>query len=524
MIELAPLLVIISIVFLSCSIRPALVICKKESHFGWRILFSLISFFLLAYLFFLVHLWNHNLHNDVEFIVTLILFGGSFFVFMVINLSLKSILQVQKTADEALYNSLHDPLTGLANRKYFLQTLKEQVNQSKPFMLLLLDLKNFKQINDILGHYFADKLLNQVAQIIGDNLQPGYFFSRIGSDQFTLLSSTENTLDADVLVSSITHLLKRPFNVNTYNIQVDICCGGACFPESSNKVESLLQQADMALNAAKAQQCTYMMHNESLDNDAKSTLEISSKLHDALANNEFEVHYQPIMSFSQNDTNHFEALIRWPTKEGGYISPEIFIPIAEQGNLIRKITTLVLNNICQHLREIDPFIPNASIHLNLSVRDLQDDNISKQLASLIDAGKLLPAQLVLEVTETAIMKDIPTIKNTLNILSKQGFMISLDDFGTGYSSLSMLLELPINQIKIDRSFVTPMGTDKINNAIVKSIIFMAHNLDCSVVAEGVETLALVDKLNDLKCDYLQGYYFSKALPVQDLIESYKQQK
>jgi len=190
--------------------------------------------------------------------------------------------------------------------------------------------------------------------------------------------------------------------------------------------------------------------------------------------------------------------------------------------LIRQITFFVLDSICKDLLALKEAGMKACIHINLSARDLQDDLVSEQLAQLIAAGVLLPHELILEVTETAIMKDLSNAKKVLQKLSDQGFVVSLDDFGTGYSSLSMLLELPIHQIKIDRSFVMSMQQEEIGYQIVKSIIFMAHNLNCSVVAEGVETKEVIDELISMHCDYLQGYYYSKPLDFPSLIEYCKQ--
>ena len=519
-------LILISIgsLLLACSLKPAYRICQQSTHIGWKFLFGLISLFLFCYLAFSFHLFSH-IHSSANFIedtLTIILFGGSVFVKMVIDLSLKSINKIQKIASTEEYNSLHDSLTELANRKYFLKTLNEKVKLSKPFSLFVIDINRFKQINDMLGHYFADQLLIRVGQNIKKQVNSECFLSRISGDQYTLICCALTDEEISHLMTTIYSSFKIPFNVNNYNLKVDISCGGTLFPKKGGSVGALLQQADIALRSAKQKQNDYVIYNDKLDNDAKSRLEISSKLHKALTNKEFEVYYQPMKKVQSDDTYHLEALIRWPQKEGGFIPPDQFIPIAEQNNLIQQITLFVLDSICKNLLQLKQAGIKACIHINLSARDLQDNLLSEQLAQLIEEHALLPHELILEVTETAIMKDLSAAKKVLQKLSDQGFIVSLDDFGTGYSSLSMLLELPIHQIKIDRSFVMSMQKEEIGYQIVKSIIFMAHNLNCTVVAEGVETKEVTDELISLQCDYLQGYYYSKPLDFPSLIEYCKQ--
>lgn len=511
-------LVSIAILLLFLSLKPAFIICRQDNHIGWKILLGLISFFLLSYLYFLNHLFNDSFLDSLGYSLSLILLSGSIFVIMIVNLSLKSIKNIQQVACQEKYNSFHDSLTGLDNRKYFLITLNDKVQQLQPFSLFILDINNFKQVNDMLGYHFADQVLIKIANLIQQQISDKCFLARVEGAQFALISDAISNKDIDELLQKINCALKAPFDVNGYNLRISISCGGTQFPESSTQVTSLLQQADLAMRLAEKKQSKYIIYNKSLDNDAKYRLEISSRLHGALENEEFEVHYQPLIKTKPNQILHFEALIRWPVAEGGFIPPDKFIPIAEQSSLIRKITTLVLLNISNHLILLKQAGFNACIHINLSARDLQDNLISLQLAELVKQGKLSPQQLILEVTETAAMTDMSMTKSVLQQLSNQGFLISLDDFGTGYSSLSMLLELPIHQIKIDRSFIISMQQKKISYSIVQSIIFMAHNLKCSVVAEGVETKELVNELMDLECDFLQGYYYSKALPIDALLE------
>jgi len=310
------MLISIGTFFLASSLKPACTICKNDGGFGWKILVLLIALFLIGYLsfFFYLLIYSDPLDGFIEKKLSLILFGGSLFVKLVMHLSLKSIEKIQKIAIQEEHNSLHDSLTGLANRKYFLKALNEKVKLSKPFSLFVIDINRFKQINDMLGHYFADQLLIRIGKNIKKQIRSECFLSRIGGDQYTLVCCAVTDEEISQLMTTIYSSFKIPFNVNNYNLKVDISCGGALFPKNGESVGVLLQQADIALRAAKQKQNGYVIYNDKLDNDAKSRLEISSKLHNALSNKEFEVYYQPMNKVQSDDGHHLEALIRWPQK------------------------------------------------------------------------------------------------------------------------------------------------------------------------------------------------------------------
>lgn len=517
-------LIIVGVCFLLTSLKPTLFICQQDNNVGWKILLAFIISFILGYLLFLYFLYDNASPTFVEKSLSLILFAGAIFVLMVIRLSQKSIRKIQNISHQEKYNSLHDSLTGLANRRYFLDIINNKSEKTKSFSVFALDINRFKQINEMLGHSCADQVLIKIASVIQKQLPQECFIARVGGDQFMLISNAVTEKEINNLMRIIHLPLKYPLRINGYNLKINLAIGGALFPKHSSEIPLLLQQADAAMSAAKNKQIEYIIYNENLESDAQSHLEISSKLHSALEKKEFEVHYQPLIKVQATDVYHLEALIRWPVAEGGFIAPDKFIPIAEQHNLIKWITLFVLNDICTHLQILKEANIDACIHLNLSALDLQDDYLSIELDNLIKQSRISAHQLILEVTETAAMNNMLTTKAVLLRLSGQGFLISLDDFGTGYSSLSMLLELPIHQIKIDRSFVTLMQQEKNNYSIVKSLIFLAHQLNCSVVAEGVETKALAEELIYLKCDYLQGYYYSKPLPIAALIHYCQQQE
>jgi len=506
-------LVALGLIFLSISLKPAIKICKQARSLGWQLLLLLIVFFLIGYCTFLYYLMTIVMVSIVEIFLSTILFGGSVFVFMVINFSLRSLEELHLIAQQERHNALHDSLTALPNRLNFMKTVSAKAASAAPFSVFVLDLNDFKQINDVVGHYYGDQLLIQLSKRLSAVLPGDCFFSRVGGDEFILLFDSIEHAEIVELMATVDKALLTPFNINSYNFNVRISTGVSLFPYHSNEIVPLLQKADTAMYDAKKQKVAYRLYNDTLDDDAKARLAISSQLHVALAENEFQLYYQPLVKLQTTKVHHFEALLRWPQADGSFIPPDQFIPLAEQNGTIRQVSVWVLDTVIRDLVDFAAQDIDACIHINLSALDLQDDRLSTYLAALVREGQLSPAQLVLEVTETAIMADITKTRDILSKLSGLGFRISLDDFGTGFSSLSILRELPINQIKIDRSFVMAMNTGNTNNAIVRSIIFLANNLGCSVVAEGVETRAIAEELMLLNCDYLQGYYYSKALPI-----------
>ncbi|MFT5806818.1 MAG: diguanylate cyclase (GGDEF)-like protein [Moritella dasanensis] len=319
-----------------------------------------------------------------------------------------------------------------------METVTTKVVAAAPFSVFVLDLNDFKQINDVVGHYYGDQLLIKLSKRLSRALPEGYFFSRVGGDEFVLLFNAIELSEISDLMAIIDKTLVKPFNINSYNFNVRISTGISLFPYHSSTIAPLLQKADTAMYESKKQQVSYRLYNDTLDDDAKARLAISSKLHLALAKNQFQLYYQPLVKLQSTKVHHFEALLRWPQTDGRFIPPDQFIPLAKQNGTIRQITLWVLDTITQDLVDFAAQDVDACIHINLSALDLQDDYFSTRLSALVREGLLSPAQLVLEVTETAIMTDITKTRDILSKLSGLGFCISLDDFGTGFSSMSIL--------------------------------------------------------------------------------------
>ncbi len=517
MILLADFLVFLGVVLLVLALRPAIQICQKTHELGWQVLLSLIVAFTLGYTLFFSYLMSIRSVSFVELGISAILFGGSLFVALVVSYSQKSIDQIDDIAKTERYNALHDPLTQLPNRQFCMQQLKKRIERSTPFSVLLFDVNNFKYVNEAMGHQFGDMLLKQICDRLSLVLPKQAFFSRIGGDEFVVILRTGGRQPIEEIYFEISEELSQPFSLGEYSIITSISTGVSIFPEYSTEKDQILKQADVAMYEAKRSGCGLYFYSSHLADKAKEQLTISSQLTSALHNQEFELHYQPIVHTRYNSLYGYEALIRWPQSDGTFISPAVFIPIAEQSQIIRDITDWVVNQVILDMQTFNESGIDASIHLNLSAKDLNSRALFNNLKQLVDSGQINASRLVLEVTESNMLKDLKNTKQVLDSLRDIGFKISLDDFGTGYSSLSLLRELPIDQIKIDRSFVSNMHLNEADYAIVQSSISLAHGLNCTVIAEGVEESELVTLLDTANCDYVQGYINGKALSLQDVV-------
>ena len=413
---------------------------------------------------------------------------------------------------------MHDNLTGLANRKYLHETLEAKQKEGKPFSLLLIDLDRFKQINDALGHYYGDFVLVEVGKRFKATLPPGATIYRLGGDEFSIVIPLMPPTQLQHFVLALHQSLEQHFEIDNYELSVGASIGISHFPQNSRDKNHLILMADLAMYAAKNKGELYKTYEPSLESDAAQRVEISARLKHALDEEEFELWYQPIIDLQTNEIHGAEALIRWPQPDGSFISPEKFIAIAEQSSLINRITDWFFTQVTKDIEAIKQCGFDLCVHINLSVRDLQSDLIVPNVRKILDEHSLSQHQLMLEVTESAMMTNIDQVCHTMSRISEAGLVFSIDDFGTGFSSLAILRDLPIGQIKIDRSFVSQMAQSNSDFAIVESTAFLAHKLNCSVVAEGVEDEQTAAKLKALGCDYAQGYFYSK--PVK--FESFKE--
>lgn len=523
-------LLLVGMMFLLCTLRETTRICRRTALPQWRFLWAFVAFFILGYLCCIGYFWIMP-YNSFYLVFALIMFLGGVFACLITGLSRTSLDNISQSAEQAYFHAHHDSLTGLKNRKAFSDDMQSQIQAEIPFVLLLIDLNNFKQINDGLGHYFGDKVLHKVTARMSQQLKPGCRLYRMGGDEFTLVINHTDPECVDSyqeVIAGLHSVLALPLVVDDHTFHLSASIGVSCFPNCSQNLEQLLQRADIAMYHSKRQHLPYKVFTQDLEQGVKQRLEIAAKIKQALQNDEFELYFQPLLCIKSQSIEGAELLIRWPQADGSFIGPDVFIPIAEQTNMIGDITTWVLGRCLRDQKWLAERGFKGILHFNLSAKDLHQPKLVEQLSQAIAKYPEMVAQhLILEVTESDMMTDVEQVTTHMNHLAKLGFTFSIDDFGTGYSSLSLLRKLPVSQLKIDRSFVQNMLDNHADRSIVESVIYLAKALDFSVVAEGVETLQASQQLTQLGCDYQQGYYFSPAVPKEDFLaycRSYRSDK
>ena len=437
------------------------------------------------------------------------------------NNELKLENSVRQETERRLYHLANfDPLTGLANRHKFKEDLKKSLVTSKKkktqIALLFLDLDNFKIINDTLGHAMGDKLLIATSSRLKSLLNDKNSISRLGGDEFVIILNDFTDKNAiSKLARSIITLLEKPFNFDEHEMFIGTSIGISLYPDDANDKETLLAHADTAMYAAKDKgKNNYQFFNAKMYKKMQFHHDIQTKLHHAIANNEFRIQYQPKINIKTNEVIGAEALLRWYQKDLGKISPSVFIPIAEESNLINDIGKWVISKVCEDLAHLkNNFNNDIRISLNVSSSQILHQNLPQLISQNLEKHGLHSRNIELEFTENMLIKQAKKSSEVLQKLNKMGICLCIDDFGTGYSSLNYLKTLPIHTLKIDKSFIMDVPHCADDYAIAKSIISLAHNLQLNIIAEGVETLDQLSFLQDNGCSVIQGYYFSKPIDI-----------
>jgi len=422
--------------------------------------------------------------------------------------------------DNLAGRALTDPVTGLPNRPRFMEFLRRAVDKAQtafqPFVLLLMDLDRFKDINDTLGHHVGDKLLREIGQRLQMRLRESDRVARIGGDEFAILISGIKASDALVAGRMLLQSLHTPFEVDAHRLDVAASVGVVAYPDHGVDAATLIMRADIAMYHAKEKTRGCVLYEDGMDPHNAARLLLLGQLRHALEREEFILVFQPKVGLRDNAVTGVEALARWQHPSGSLYLPDTFIPLLERSGLIRHLTEWLLHEafaFCQHLRQAGY---SLTVSVNLSVRDLQDahflDIVSEQLAT----NRVDPKSIVFEITESAVMTDPQHAIEVLRRLAEMGFTLSIDDFGTGYSSLVYLKKLPVGEVKIDKTFVLNMSNDANDAAIVRTSIELARNLGLGVVAEGVENGEILEGLRQLGCDAVQGMYISRPLTVAEL--------
>ena len=507
-------IIILGSVFLIASLMTTLRICKKSSNIAWYFLFYFIILFIAGYSGVLYYFTQFELDTVLVSIVSCILFGGGGFVYLVIKLSYNSILKIEKAVEDQRYHAEHDILTNLPNRKMFFNSLTNTINNKIPCTVLFIDLNDFKQVNDSFGHHCGDQLLIATAQTLQLNLTSYASLFRIGGDEFAILSTYQSENGLDDCIRLITNAIKAPIQIETQHINVHLSIGVSHYPQDSQQVHELVKYADLAMYEAKKTNKKLVFYTTDLGKKADDILRMNSKIKTGIEQNEFLLFYQPLICAKTGEQHGLEVLIRWPQADGSLLSPENFIKIAERSSLILALTKWVVINAVDDLKKLKETGFTGALHINLSARDLKSSEFYDYVIALYDLDPSISDSIIFEITESAMMTNIEGARMMIKALNTKGFKFSIDDFGTGFSSLSLLRELPIEQIKIDRTFVSGMLEQKADYAIVKSIIYLAKQLECNVVAEGVESQAVEVALTSLDCDFLQGYYYAKPTPLE----------
>lgn len=435
----------------------------------------------------------------------------------------RDITQRREAEDRIKHLAHHDPLTNLPNRVFLHGRLEQAIElarrEQNQVAVMFIDLDNFKRINDTLGHRIGDALLEQVAARLTENVPGSQVVGRLGGDEFiVVITGNRVSTTSAAMAERILESLCRPYTVEDYQLHSGASIGIAIYPADGNSAETLMKHADAAMYHAKSRgRNTFEFFSQAINRGVRERLDIENGLRDALKHGGFKLHYQPQIDLTTGSICSVEALLRWRHPLLGVIAPDRFIPIAEETKLILPLGLWVIDRACHQLRAWrNDGIAGVRMAVNVSVKQLQDESFFEALGSIVERHGLSGSDIELEITESAIMENLSRVQALLKSLQDYGITLSIDDFGTGYSSLGRLKLLPIQSLKIDRSFVHDIETDHGNAKICDGIIALGHSLGLKIIAEGVETDAQKNLLQNSGCDAIQGFLIAKPLPADDV--------
>ncbi|WP_299811210.1 EAL domain-containing protein [uncultured Roseibium sp.] len=418
---------------------------------------------------------------------------------------------------EALALALHDPLTGLPNRRRLLEAFNDLSNNLAPDCfrtVMMLDLDGFKPINDVYGHAFGDNLLTSFASRLTQIVGKDGIVARLGGDEFAIVSPVfSNKSEAAGFARRVLTHISTPFELGDRQISIGACLGIALYPHDGHAITELLRRADIALYRAKSSgRSTYRFFEVEMDASILHRTLLEQRLRQAIPEDRINVHFQPIMDMETGRIAGFEALARWTDSDFGAVPPLEFISIAEDCGIIFELTRHLLARACSAAKA---WPEDVYLSFNLSPVQLQDPSLPNQIVSILETHGFPSTRLVLEITETSLVKNPVSARRILTELTEAGVSIALDDFGAGHSSMSYLRDLPIRKVKIDRSFTERMLTDKQCAAIVEAILVLSRGLDIDAIAEGVEESAVHEALSAGGCHFSQGFLYASAVSAED---------
>jgi diguanylate cyclase (GGDEF)-like protein len=492
--------------------------------------YDIIGFHREAYAFFLSHQDCGEVENSLEDVVRNLAYFVSGKTIEGTSLEQLNLLNdiAQATLTNAEQIPLLDSLTRLPNREsFFIRVqksleLRKKISPNHDFAVLFIDVDRFKMINDSLGHLIGDEFLIRLARRLSHCLREGDMVARLGGDEFAiLLDDLHSPSEAIEIAKRLQQSISKPLKIAPHELYPSVSVGIALSSLDYQTVEEIIRDADTAMYHAKnTGRARFVVFDTEMHKKAIDLLRLDSDLRRAVDQQQLELYYQPIVSLQKKVLVGFEALLRWNHPENGLISPDVFIPMAEETNLIYQIGQWVLSEACQQLSQWkanSAIRMPLSMHVNISSKQLTETRLIDRLIATVRAYNIAPSELKLEVTESNLMENTHHSLKLLNQLNQFGFKLGIDDFGTGYSSLSYLNKFPVDTLKVDRSFVSQIDKSENNTSIsiTNSIITLAHSLGVKVVAEGIEGLYHLAWLQQQKCDYGQGFLFSKPLPAAE---------
>jgi diguanylate cyclase (GGDEF)-like protein len=428
--------------------------------------------------------------------------------------------RVARQARQLETQAMHDPLTGLPNRSLLHDRLQHEIELSKrehvSFGLVLMDLDRFKEVNDTLGHDVGDEVLREVGRRLKETIRAEDTVARLGGDEYVLLIHNLEPEGAALIADKIFASLDKPFHWQNQSIDLGASLGLSFYPSQCDDASGLLRCADIAMYVAKRSGQGYALYSPDQEHTSRDDLSLKSELREAIQSDQLSLYYQPQIDHYSQRVVGLEALVRWNHPLRGLLAPDQFIPLAEDAGLIAPLTHWVLKTALTQLVALQKKGYDLTMAVNLSARNLHDMELPTSILALLAECRVAPQSLILEITESAVMANPSDGLIILTELDRMGVTLAIDDFGTGYSSLAYLKRLPVDELKIDKSFVTDMEGNDNDAVIVRSTIDLAHNLGLKVTAEGVETQGAWDILEILGCDCSQGYFMGRPMPVEKL--------
>jgi len=467
--------------------------------------------------------WEYGKEEDIEYAVLIyseknIEFSDDEFVLLKeiiykINIAIADIFVKEKA--NILIST--DVLTNLPKREIFINEIKKHIKENIPFAVVLIDIDKLKKVNSVLGFWAGDKAIKNLSSFLKRNFEKSCI-ARVGSDEFGIILKGEKLKIFEKL-NKILEYNEKIVKINGSSVYLPISLGVSFYPDDGVKEEDLILKAEKALEETKKRGGKGISYaNENLTLLPKDYLELEKELKEAIKNNEYVMYYQPIIDIKENKVWGVEALLRWNSKKRGLVSPAKFIPILEESGLIREVGDVIMDNVLKDAKEFEDENIYFTFSINVSVIQLLSENLALKLINKIKDIGVNKEKIIVEITESVLMENIDSIMPQIEILKNEGINIEIDDFGTGYSSLSYLKKLPVSALKIDQSFVKDILDDYEDEQIVKAIISMAKALNKKTIAEGAESKEIVDELKSLGVDYIQGYYFAKPMPKEELRE------